>query len=269
MRKTTATPMRAMLGKLAAAAATTVIYCYCYCFCWANHSVCDILHTFCFFYILILLFFTFRYMAPEMLNFTDRSTASDIFSFGLTFYEMCVVPNSRANLPVQGDLWLDLREGRVPAMDTEFKTRDQAMKDLLLACLEPIPQQRATAAQLLALPELLRIGAVCGAEDGDSHDSILSGIERAGAVPKPAQLARSGSFLVPPPVAGGLGSRPLSWNYAFQPVTLGQIDIGVAEGTRVRSISRERADLTTPTHVDGSRCAFMPNNWNVPQSKEE
>jgi hypothetical protein len=52
-----------------------------------------------------------------MLNSADRHYSADIFSLGLTLYEVCLVPDLDV-LPYSGELWHDLREGRAPALSS-------------------------------------------------------------------------------------------------------------------------------------------------------
>ena len=185
-------------------------------------------------------------MAPEMLSFTERSSASDMFSFGLTFYEICLVPSPRANLPVQGDLWLGLREGRVPSMHTEFATRPAALIDLLMACLVPAPEQRATAAELLVLPDLTRVGHICMSENEESQDPILLSLPVALAGPR-GNVARTASFtMMQQPQLGG---RPVSFSRAFESVP--PIDLNACEQKR-QNATTPNADLCTPTHLDST-----------------
>lgn len=59
-----------------------------------------------------------RYMAPELLE-SNVSLAADIFSLGITLYELwnCVPRrDEESSLPIRGQVWHDLREGRVPAL---------------------------------------------------------------------------------------------------------------------------------------------------------
>lgn len=181
-------------------------------------------------------------MAPELLNFTERSTAADMFSLGLTFFEVCVVPTSLANLPVSGNLWLDFREGRVPSIDTEHAARTAAMKELLLACLVPNPTHRASAVQLLSLPELSSMDSVIRHEAEGTKDPILSSIPTLSY--QQTSMSRSSSF---PTNMNNPLSRPLS--FALYQDTLQPLNIEATEAAL-------RSDLTTPTHIDG---AMLPN----------
>ena len=52
-----------------------------------------------------------RYLPQELLNSSDRHYSADIFSLGLTLYELCCTPDLDV-LPYSGELWHDLREGR-------------------------------------------------------------------------------------------------------------------------------------------------------------
>jgi serine/threonine protein kinase len=100
-----------------------------------------------------------RYMAPELLNFSvERFTASDMFSFGLTIFELCMIPSQASELPSSGPSWLDLREGRVPSISTEFCERPTALSELILSCLAPEPKTRSTASACLLFPEIFAAG---------------------------------------------------------------------------------------------------------------
>ena len=168
-----------------------------------------------------------------------------MFSFGLTFYEICLVPSPRANLPVQGDLWLGLREGRIPSVQTEFATRPAALNDLLMACLAPAPEQRATAAELLVLTDLTRVGNICMSENEESQDPILSSLPVALAGP-PANVGRTESFTMVQPQ---LGSRPVSFSRAFEGAP--SIDLSACEQKR-QNATTPNSDLCTPTHLDST-----------------
>jgi hypothetical protein len=129
-----------------------------------------------------------RYMAPELLNFDERQTPCDIFSFGLSLFEVCVSGSVRAVLPVSGTFWSDLREGRIPSMDTATCTRPTRLGQLVLACLVPDPRRRATASELVEMEEIIRIGL----ETKDSgHPVLLSAPLRA---PIATRMRRSVSY---------------------------------------------------------------------------
>lgn len=186
-----------------------------------------------------------RYMAPEMLNSSDRGPAVDMFSFGLTFYELCLVPTDRANLPVQGELWTQLREGKIPPVETEYESRTQAMSELLLACLTPLPEQRATADQLLRLPEILNVANTCRAENEESLDPILSALPVAVTVPVKMAKTTVSSMPGPPSM-----TRPDSFRLAFDSSNIPPIDTGLCnQASRQRMVSPNYSEMT-PTHAD-------------------
>ena len=67
-----------------------------------------------------LLSFLFRYMAPELLDSSERYPPADIFSLGLTLYEACSLVQNRervaqglSSLPSEGPDWHTLRHGQV------------------------------------------------------------------------------------------------------------------------------------------------------------
>ena len=64
--------------------------------------------------------FSCRYMAPELLIDDYRYPTADVFSLGLTLYEVCVFLDNReavcsgqSALPSGGDEWHLLRRGQV------------------------------------------------------------------------------------------------------------------------------------------------------------
>jgi serine/threonine protein kinase len=97
-------------------------------------------------------------MAPELLNFGERQTSCDIYSFGLTLYETCLIPSPRSSLPVSGSLWMDLRQGRIDSVSTVHCARPSAIDELISYCLVIDPDKRASAAQLIELDKIRRSG---------------------------------------------------------------------------------------------------------------
>lgn len=79
--------------------------------------------------------FSSRYLPAEMLNSADRHYSADVFSLGLTLYEMCHVPDLDV-LPYSGELWHDLREGRAPPLSS---CRSEDLVRVISAGEEPSP----------------------------------------------------------------------------------------------------------------------------------
>ncbi|CAM9745302.1 unnamed protein product [Chrysoparadoxa australica] len=90
------------------------------------------------------------YMAKELLETDARLPSADMFSLGITVYEIA----SGIVLPGEGEGWHDLRDGRVPPLPQRFG-RD--LNRLVLSLMTPQPQDRPSAAELLADP-LVKVG---------------------------------------------------------------------------------------------------------------
>ena len=93
-----------------------------------------------------------RYLPEELLNSSERHPSADMFSLGLTLYEVCLVPELDV-LPYGGSLWHDLREGR--AVDLSLPTQGGRQEDLcalIAACMSPHPDNRPSAAGILHHP---------------------------------------------------------------------------------------------------------------------
>ncbi len=124
-----------------------------------------------------------RYMAPELLESSDRQTPADVFSLGLTLYELClpVTPpedtehtamesdNSHFHhnlhnlpaaliqvgscLPSEGLLWHILREGKAQPLHG----RPSALQNAIVHSMAPRPNDRAIPINLANLPEALQV----------------------------------------------------------------------------------------------------------------
>lgn len=87
-------------------------------------------------------------MAPELLDYTERLPSADIFSLGLTLFEMLFtreqLQSGNIFLAAEGEEWHKLRDGSL-----EFpKTRNTYLMLLIRQALSPQPLLRPTAFQL-------------------------------------------------------------------------------------------------------------------------
>ena len=90
-----------------------------------------------------------RYLAPELLNdanigFMPDLTKADIFSLGVTFYELITM----INLPNNGEKWHEIRNGRLEGLDKD-KGHSESLKDLIRKMMDPCADKRPDAAELL------------------------------------------------------------------------------------------------------------------------
>jgi hypothetical protein len=106
-------------------------------------------------------------MANELLNDGERLPSADMFSLGLTLYELCCYyPESCAStsasphelrftpakgLPFSGDLWHTLREDRAPPVPA---SRCAALQQVVTECMRSDASMRPAASQLLTVPEV-------------------------------------------------------------------------------------------------------------------
>lgn len=90
-----------------------------------------------------------RYMSMELLSGDhDDLTKSDIFSLGITFYELCL---GGKELPTNGPEWQALRSGNIPVMP---KTPLE-MQNFINIMMNPSYVSRPAAGDLLKRPQLL------------------------------------------------------------------------------------------------------------------
>ena len=100
-----------------------------------------------------------RYMSKDLLDFNPQDlTKCDIFSLGVTMYEVC----SGRPLPSCGQEWQDLRNGKLPAPLP--RTTLPCLAAMLREMMHPDPRKRPSASELLSR-EVLGGGAD-GANDG-------------------------------------------------------------------------------------------------------
>lgn len=154
-----------------------------------------------------------RYLAEELLNNTERVPSADIFSLGLTLFEIACffaddAPQSsaaapqhrhshatsascdsdaepqqvlritpRMGLPSMGHLWHTLREDRAPPLPAH---RVLSLQVLVSACMMRNPDARPTAAQMLFLPEVQ--------EAEDDVDPVLLCAPKLSDAPRGSQV---------------------------------------------------------------------------------
>ena len=87
-------------------------------------------------------------MAFEVLSGTV-SPAADVFSLGIAALELV----SDYDLPINGDLWNDIRELKLPLEITNVLT-DLPLKDLLLRMIQSDHKRRPTAKDVLESPTI-------------------------------------------------------------------------------------------------------------------
>lgn len=122
-----------------------------------------------------------RYMAPELLDSLFRMPSADIFSLGLTLYQMCMMGKGLQSLPSHGPLWLTLREGNVDPIEN----RPASMTNVIKKAMSPLPSSRPSTIAILSLPEVIDARET-------QDETLLSAKPR---VPMPPALARSASFI--------------------------------------------------------------------------
>ncbi len=96
-------------------------------------------------------------MANELLNNAERLPSADIFSLGVTLYELSYsahkLETGCISLPFEGAPWHDLRQGRAqPIAD-----RPATLVALITAAMAPVPRDRPTAAQILSAREVAAV----------------------------------------------------------------------------------------------------------------
>ena len=89
-----------------------------------------------------------RYMPAELLESSFKEPSADVFSLGLTAYELCLPPD-HAGLPLEGEAWHDLREERAAPL----QSRGAVLKDTITSSMRRNPSTRITTHAILELPE--------------------------------------------------------------------------------------------------------------------
>lgn len=104
-------------------------------------------------------------MVKELLNDNSRKPSADIFSLGITIYEIASIHTMRSaqevdgilgkplSLPTEGEGWHRLRDGAAPTL----LDRSHALSELVVGMLAPVPEARPTAEQLLQVPAVANV----------------------------------------------------------------------------------------------------------------
>lgn len=93
-------------------------------------------------------------MALELLNNAERLASADIFSFGLTMYELCfthrMLDADDIALPLDGPMWHVLRSGNAECVHS----RPPSLTHMIANAMAAFPEQRPSAGDLLSLSEM-------------------------------------------------------------------------------------------------------------------
>jgi len=84
-----------------------------------------------------------RYMAPELLNASNVTTAVDIFSLGIMLFQ---ISSKYTNLPNTGKIWRELRQDIIPDIRNAYSKR---LSELICAMMASNPSRRPSAKRLL------------------------------------------------------------------------------------------------------------------------
>ena len=147
-------------------------------------------------------------MAEELLNNPARQPSADIFSLGITLYEIACFCSEesgataagasavgskdsfplritpRLGLPQNGPLWHTLRENHAPPIPSH---RSPVLQQLLAATMQRVPTARPSTEQILSLADV--------AATEDDVDPVLL------CAPKHADVRRAGNGSMPPYIA--------------------------------------------------------------------
>jgi len=97
-----------------------------------------------------------RYMSPELLSSGARQPSSDIFSLGLTIYE--IAADIQTEMPSEGPEWHFLRSPHGPILPKE---RGQELLTLVQQMTYPSESERPTADAILQREDVLAAGKRC------------------------------------------------------------------------------------------------------------
>jgi Protein kinase domain len=123
------------------------------------------------------------YMARELLHSTERHPSADMFSLGITLYEVA----TGVHLPYDGADWHALREGRAPQC---CPPRTPVLAAVIAALMDPAAEARPTAAALKAHPCVAALEHV-------QEDAFLmqhAAVHAAAVLNMPAPVYRSMSY---------------------------------------------------------------------------
>mmetsp|Transcript_2981 Transcript_2981/g.4522 ORF Transcript_2981/g.4522 Transcript_2981/m.4522 type:complete len:1036 (+) Transcript_2981:138-3245(+) len=192
-----------------------------------------------------------RYLPEELLNSSERHPSADIFSLGLSLYELCLVPDMDV-LPYGGGLWHDLREGKgLDVLSQEAGGhRPGALCHLVGTMMSPCPSARPSARDLLRDP-------VVKATDTSAPCPALA--RAAVRAPSPI-LFRSNSFCPIPEQQQP--SAFLTSSVQNQPQRVSTPLFGVA----AHSSSSFRHMLSPPPLEGGCVAMDTANNFSPPSS---
>lgn len=123
-------------------------------------------------------------MAPELLNITERLPSADIFSLGLSVYEMCFtleqIQKGQLLLPTDGPQWHKLREGDADPV----QNRPENIVQMIQSMLNPDYLTRPTAFDILKHPNV-------AAMNGDIDPAL---VDAPSIILPPRIFYRSSSF---------------------------------------------------------------------------
>lgn len=98
-----------------------------------------------------------KYMAPELLTSEVRNSSADVFSLGLTLFELA--SNLEFEVPSDGPRWHDLRNGSANLGLPSSRSSD--LVELIRFMIQPDPQRRPTADGIISLPKVEASGQIC------------------------------------------------------------------------------------------------------------
>jgi serine/threonine protein kinase len=97
-----------------------------------------------------------KYMPPELLSSCVKHPSADIFSLGLSVYELA----ANLEVPLEGPRWHELRSGtHTPTLPPLRHEED--LTELIHATMRPDPAQRPTAEQIVLKPGVQQAGNRC------------------------------------------------------------------------------------------------------------
>jgi tRNA A-37 threonylcarbamoyl transferase component Bud32 len=160
---------------------------------------------------------TFAYIAPEQLDGEPHSTASDIYSFGVVWFEMLTgeLPFNLRSSPARTTLVRLTRAAPLPSRKNPQITRE--LDELVLGCLRRSPDERFQTPDdvLTRLDELTsrrrprrwrdvaQFCAAAGLAAGTAYLALahLASSPQADSKAPPAWAPRAGAAVPPPPLA--------------------------------------------------------------------